>query len=75
MINPASKPGVLVERKEGGGKIIMKMAKLVLCLGTAAMAWASASKSYDVRLNNPAQVNGRSWKLESIAWSSPVTRR
>jgi hypothetical protein len=40
----------------------MKMAKLVLCLGTAAMAWASASKSYDVTLNNPAQVSGTELK-------------
>ena len=39
-----------------------KMAKLVLCLGTAAMAWASASKSYDVTLNNPAQVSGTELK-------------
>ncbi len=36
----------------------MKMAKLVVCLGTVAMAWASASKSYDVTLNSPAQVSG-----------------
>ena len=41
---------------------MMKMAKLVLCLGTAAMAWASASKSYDVTLNNPAQVSGTELK-------------
>ena len=40
----------------------MKVAKLVLCLGTAAMAWASASKSYDVTLNNPAQVSGTELK-------------
>ncbi len=40
----------------------MKMAKLVLCLGTVAMAWASASKSYDVTLNNPAQVSGTELK-------------
>jgi hypothetical protein len=40
----------------------MKMAKLVLCLGTVAMAWASASKSYDVTLNSPAQVSGTELK-------------
>jgi hypothetical protein len=40
----------------------MKMAKLVLCLGTVAMALASASKSYDVTLNNAAQVNGTELK-------------
>jgi hypothetical protein len=40
----------------------MKIAKLVLCLGTAAIAWASASKSYDVTLNNPAQVSGTELK-------------
>ena len=40
----------------------MKMAKLVVCLGTVAMAWASASKSYDVTLNNPAQVSGTELK-------------
>jgi hypothetical protein len=62
MINAGRNPGVLVERKERGGKIIMKMAKLVLCLGTVAMAWASASKSYDVTLDNPAQVNGTELK-------------
>ena len=58
MINAVKQTGVLVERNERGGKIIMKIAKLVLCLGTAAMAWASASKSYDVTLNTPAQVSG-----------------
>jgi len=36
----------------------MKMAKLVVCLGMVTMAWASASKSYNVTLNNPAQVSG-----------------
>ena len=41
---------------------MMKMATLVVCLGTVAMAWASASKSYDVRLNNPAQVSGTDLK-------------
>jgi hypothetical protein len=41
---------------------MMKMAKLVLCLGTAAMAWASASKSYNVTLNSPAQVSGTELK-------------
>jgi len=41
---------------------MMKMAKLVVCLGTAAMAWASASKSYDVALNNPAQISGTDLK-------------
>jgi len=40
----------------------MKMAKLVLCLGTVAMAWASASKSYDVTLNTAAQVSGTELK-------------
>ena len=40
----------------------MKMAKLVVCLGTVAMAWASASKSYDFTLNNPAQVSGTDLK-------------
>ena len=40
----------------------MKMAKLVVCLGTVAMAWASASKSYDVTLNNPAQVSGNTFR-------------
>src|ERR1700676_1816818 len=40
----------------------MKMAKVVLCLGTVAMAWASAAKSYNVTLNNPAQVNGTELK-------------
>src|SRR6202035_4026533 len=40
----------------------MKMAKVVLCLGTVAMAWASASKSYNVTLNNPAQVSGTDLK-------------
>jgi hypothetical protein len=41
---------------------MMKMAKLVVCLGTVAMAWASASKSYDVRLDNSAQVSGTDLK-------------
>ena len=41
---------------------MMKMAKLVVCLGTVAMAWASASKSYNVTLNNPAQVSGTELK-------------
>ena len=40
----------------------MKMAKLVVCLGTVAMAWASASKSYNVTLNNAAQVSGTELK-------------
>lgn len=40
----------------------MKMAKLVLCLGTVAMVWASASKSYNVTLNTPAQVSGTELK-------------
>ena len=40
----------------------MKMAKLVVCLGTVAMAFASASKSYNVTLNNPAQVSGTDLK-------------
>ena len=62
MINAVQQTGVLVERKERGGKIIMKIAKLVLCLGTVAMAWASASKSFDVTLNSPAQVSGTELK-------------
>ena len=37
---------------------MMKMAKLVVCLGSVALAFASASKSYHVTLNNPAQVSG-----------------
>jgi hypothetical protein len=41
---------------------MMKMAKLVVCLGMVTMAWASASKSYDVTLNNPAQVSGTELK-------------
>ena len=28
---------------------MMKIAKLVVCLGTVAMAWASAAKPYEVR--------------------------
>jgi len=36
----------------------MKMAKLVVCLGMVTMAWASASKSYNLTLNSPAQVSG-----------------
>jgi len=40
----------------------MKMAKLVVCLGTVAMAWASASKSYHITLNNPAEVSGMDLK-------------
>jgi len=34
----------------------MKLAKLVVCLGTVAMAWASAAKPYQVMFNNPAQI-------------------
>ena len=41
---------------------MMKMAKLVVCLGSVAMVWASASKSYHVTLNNPAQVSGMDLK-------------
>jgi hypothetical protein len=41
---------------------MMKIAKLVVCLGTVAMAWASAAKPYDVVLNNPAQVSGTELK-------------
>lgn len=41
---------------------MMKMAKLVVCLGSVAMAFASASKSYDVTLSNPAQVSGTELK-------------
>jgi hypothetical protein len=62
MINAVKQTSVLVERKREAEKIIMKAAKLVLCLGTVAMAWASASKSYDVTLNNPAQVSGTELK-------------
>lgn len=40
----------------------MKIAKLVVCLGTVAMAWASASKSYNVTFSNPAQVSGTELK-------------
>jgi len=40
----------------------MKIAKLLVCLGTVAMAWASATKSYDVTLSNPAQVSGTELK-------------
>jgi hypothetical protein len=36
---------------------MMKMATLVVCLGTVAMGWASA-KTYDIKLNSPAQVSG-----------------
>jgi len=43
----------------------MKMATLVVCLGTVAMAWASASKSYNVTLSNPAQVSGTELKAGS----------
>jgi hypothetical protein len=39
-----------------------KMATLVVCLGSVAMVWASASKSYDVTLRNPAQVSGMDLK-------------
>ena len=41
---------------------MMKIAKLVVCLGTVAMAWASTAKSYNVTLNNPAQVSGTELK-------------
>jgi hypothetical protein len=41
---------------------MMKIAKLVVCLGTVAMAWASAAKPYEVILNNPAQVSGTELK-------------
>jgi hypothetical protein len=41
---------------------MMKIAKLVVCLGTVAMAWASAAKPYEVVLNNPAQVSGTELK-------------
>jgi len=41
---------------------MMKMAKLVVCLGSVAMAWGAASKSYDVTLRNPAQVSGTDLK-------------
>ena len=41
---------------------MMKIAKLVVCLGTVAMAWASAAKPYEVILSNPAQVSGTELK-------------
>ena len=41
----------------------MKLAKLVVCLGTVAMAWASAAgKPYEIVLSNPAQVSGTELK-------------
>src|SRR6195256_120417 len=39
-----------------------KIVKLVVCLGSVAMAWASAAKPYEVNFNNPAQVNGTELK-------------
>ena len=41
---------------------MMKIAKLVVCVGTVAMAWASAAKPYEVILSNPAQVSGTELK-------------
>ncbi|HSR09472.1 MAG TPA: hypothetical protein VLM42_20225 [Bryobacteraceae bacterium] len=41
---------------------MMKIAKLVVCLGTVAMAWASAAKPYEVNFNTPAQVSGTELK-------------
>jgi hypothetical protein len=41
---------------------MMKMAKLVVCLGSVVIAWGAASKSYDVTLRNPAQVSGTDLK-------------
>jgi len=41
---------------------MMKIAKLVVCPGTVAMAWASAAKPYEVILSNPAQVSGTELK-------------
>ncbi|MEO8051634.1 MAG: hypothetical protein ABI833_14550 [Acidobacteriota bacterium] len=41
---------------------MMKMATLVVCLGSVAMAWDAASKAYHVTLNNPAQVSGTDLK-------------
>src|ERR1700682_5511220 len=41
---------------------MMKIAKLVVCLCSVAMAWASAAKPYEVTLNNPAQVSGTELK-------------
>lgn len=41
---------------------MMKIAKLVVCLGTVAMAWASAAKPYEVVFSNPAQVSGTELK-------------
>jgi hypothetical protein len=42
---------------------MMTIAKLVVCLGTVAMAWASAAgKPYEIVLSNPAQVSGTELK-------------
>ena len=41
---------------------MMKIAKLVVCLCSVAMAWATAAKHYEVNFNNPAQVSGTELK-------------
>ncbi len=41
---------------------MMNIAKLVVCLCSVAMAWASAAKPYQVNFNNPAQVSGTELK-------------
>lgn len=41
---------------------MMKIAKLIVCLGTVAMAWASAAKPYEVVFNTPAQISGTELK-------------
>jgi hypothetical protein len=40
----------------------MKLAKLVVCLGSVAMPWASAAKLYNVTLNYPTEVRGTELK-------------
>jgi hypothetical protein len=51
---------------------MMKIAKLVVCLGTVAMAWASAAgKPFEVVLSNPAQVSGT--ELKPGAYKVDVT--
>ena len=42
---------------------MMKIVKLVVCLGSVAMAWANAAtKPYVVNFNNPAEVSGTELK-------------
>ena len=41
---------------------MMRIAKLVVCLGSVAMAWASAAKPYEVNFTNPAEVSGTELK-------------